>query len=148
MSSNRRWSAAFGLMLIAFAAQAATLAEVKERGMLQIAVYEDFPPFSSEAGGRATGIDVDIGRALADHLGLPARIRLVGADETMEDDLRNNVWKGHYLGGGTADAMLHVPVDAEFAEKNDRVQILAPYYREHIVVVSNHCRHALKKSRG
>jgi ABC-type amino acid transport substrate-binding protein len=52
----------------------------------------------------------------------------------MEDDLRNNVWKGHYLGGGVADVMLHVPYDAAFAEENDRVIILAPYYREQVVV--------------
>ena len=32
--------------------------------------------------------------------------------------------------------MLHVPYDAAFAEENDRVIILAPYYREQIVVAT------------
>ena len=110
---------------------------VHERGALTVAVYRDFPPFSYRNDkGRVVGIDVDIARAIAARLGVAAVIRAVGADESMEDDLRNNVWKGHYLGGGVADVMLHVPYDDAFAEENDRVIILAPYYREQIVIAT------------
>ena len=43
-------------------------------------------------------------------------------DENMNDDLRNMVWKGHYLGYGPADVMLHVPVDNRLMAENDKVQ--------------------------
>ncbi|MES9929292.1 MAG: transporter substrate-binding domain-containing protein, partial [Candidatus Thiodiazotropha sp. 6PDIVS] len=77
------------------------LQRIHERGVLEVAVYADFPPFSYRSErGRIVGIDVDIAQALAKRLGVVAAIRAVGADENMEDDLRNNVWKGHYLGGG------------------------------------------------
>ncbi len=115
--------------------EATALQRIEERGVLEVAVYADFPPFSyRNERGRVVGIDVDIAHALAKQLGVVAAIRAVGADENMEDDLRNNVWKGHYLGGGVADVMLHTPYDEAFAEENDRVSFIAPYYREQIVV--------------
>ncbi len=40
--------------------------------------------------------------------------------EGMDDDLRNMVWRGHYLGFGPADVMLHVPVDAPLMRNNPR----------------------------
>jgi polar amino acid transport system substrate-binding protein len=110
------------------------LERVTARGALDVAVYRDFPPFSYSEQGRTVGIDVDIARALAERLGVAASVRAVGADENLEDDLRNNVWKGHYLGGGVADLMLHVPYDDELGRRNDQVLLLAPYFREQIVV--------------
>jgi polar amino acid transport system substrate-binding protein len=59
------------------------------------------------------------------------------ADENVEDDLRNAVWKGHYLGGGVADVMLHVPVDPEYARRIDKVSLFGPYYQERLEVVRN-----------
>ena len=59
------------------------------------------------------------------------------AGETEDDDLRNAVWKGHYLGGGVADVMLHVPIDRVLAERNDNVVIFAPYYEERVLVLSD-----------
>jgi ABC-type amino acid transport substrate-binding protein len=52
----------------------------------------------------------------------------------MDDDLRNMVWKGHYLGYGPADVMLHVPIDRDYMAKVDRVKFLAPYHRERYAV--------------
>ena len=78
-------------------------------------------------------MDVDLGKALAEKLGLSVAIRLFTADENVEDDLRNMVWKGHYLGTGTADVMLHVPVDPVL--EDDKVRILAPYYRAELAVL-------------
>lgn len=115
--------------------QAGTLAEVKEKGTLRVAVYKDFPPYSYLNKGKMQGLDVDIAKALAERLGVSlSTMNLTASDEAMEDDLRNAVWKGHYLGGGTADVMMHVPVDDEFAEENDQVAIFAPYLLEEVVV--------------
>ena len=143
MGKVRRFTVMVSVLVLWFALPVAqaeeepnALQRVQERGALTVAVYKDFPPFSFREKGRVVGIDADIARAVAERLGVAAVIRAVGADESMEDDLRNNVWKGHYLGGGVADMMLHVPYDDAFAEENDRVIILAPYYRERIVVAT------------
>lgn len=119
------------LLLCAFAAHA--LEGTQANGSIRIAVYKNFPPFSHDN----KGIDVDIANALAKKLGVKLNLMWVEADEDMEDDLRNAVWKGHYLGGGVADAMLHVPVDEIFAARNEQVKIFAPYYREDIQVARN-----------
>ena len=113
---------------------AADLEKITQRGVLEIAVYAKFPPFSSKAHGQPEGVDGEIGRAVAQKLGLTAAFRMFLADESVEDDFRNQIWKGHYLGGGTADLMMHAPADPEFARRNDQVLILAPYFEEEIVV--------------
>jgi ABC-type amino acid transport substrate-binding protein len=56
------------------------------------------------------------------------------ADETMNGDLRSMVWRGHYLGFGPADVMLHVPVDPPLMQANPRVKIFAPYFRERVAI--------------
>lgn len=125
-------SLAFGLSLAASSLFAAGLDDIKNKGVLSVSLYKDFPPYSYIADGKQTGIDVDIANALAAKLGVSSQIRLVGADENVEDDLRNNIWKGHYLGGGVTDLMLHMPVDNAFAEKVDKVKFIAPYQLEQV----------------
>ena len=113
---------------------AADLEKITQRGVIEFAVYAKFPPFSAKTGGQPEGVDIEIGRALAKKLGFTPTFRVFLADESVEDDFRNQIWKGHYLGGGTADVMMHAPTDPEFAARNDQVRILAPYYEEEIVV--------------
>ncbi len=110
------------------------LQQLQQPGRIRVAVYKDFPPYSN-AG---EGIDVDIASALAERLGVALDLMWVQAsDENMDDDLRNAVWKGHYLGGGTADVMLHVPVDPRFAARNDKVKITGAYHRESLQIAHN-----------
>jgi len=99
---------------------------IRQRGWLSIAVYDNFQPYSNAE----KGIDVDLGKALAAKLGLKAQIVGFKAGEDMSDDLRNMVWKGHYLRGNPADVMMHVPVDQLLAKANDKVRIFAPYHHE------------------
>ncbi|MDP1909298.1 MAG: transporter substrate-binding domain-containing protein, partial [Hyphomicrobium sp.] len=109
---------------------------VKSSGTLEVAMYADFPPWSyKDADNRPAGVDVELGRALAEKLGVSFKPRLFAADENMEDDLRNNVWKGHYLGGGVADVMLHAPVDAAFAAREDKADFFGAYFHEAVTVV-------------
>jgi ABC-type amino acid transport substrate-binding protein len=115
-------------------ASSSRLDDIREVGEMTVAVYESFPPFSFREGNQRRGIDVDIAEEIAAKIGVKPVIRVVGADESVEDDLRNNVWKGHYLGGGVADVMLHVPFDREFQQRNDRVRLVGAYYREQIVI--------------
>ena len=106
------------------------LAVVKARGTLTVAVYRDMPPFHDK--GR--GIDVDIAEALAQSLGVKLSLMPFPAGEDMDDDLRNMVWKGHYLGYGPADVMLHVPVEAPLMDANPQVRIFAPYWRDRVMI--------------
>lgn len=121
-------------LCLALPAVADALETVRQRGSLRIAVYNDFPPYSLRGG---KGIDADIGRAIAARMGLAAEIVGFNADEDMNDDLRNMVWKGHYLGTQPADVMLHVPVDEVLARANDKVRIFGAYHRETLAVARN-----------
>lgn len=106
------------------------LARIRARGRLVVGVYNEMPPF--HAAGQ--GIDVELARALARRLGVEASLLPFNADENMNDDLRHMVWRGHYLGWGPADVLLHVPVDRPLMQANPRVEIFAPYWRERIVI--------------
>jgi ABC-type amino acid transport substrate-binding protein len=111
-------------------ARATPLERVKERGALVVAVYNDLPPFND--GDR--GIDRAIAQALADALGVRLTLLPFNADENMADDLRNMVWRGHYLGFGPADVLLHVPVDRPLMDATPQATIFAPYYRERVAI--------------
>lgn len=128
-STYRHLFLAFATLMFTcvFPAQADEQMEaIQKRGRLKVAVYNNFPPYS-DAG---KGIDVELGQALAAKLGLQAEIIGFMAGEEMSDDLRNMVWKGHYLRGDPADVMMRVPVDPIFAKANDKARIFAPYHHE------------------
>ena len=109
---------------------ATALESVQERGILTVGVYHDMPPF--HAGGK--GIDVELAQALAEALGVKLALLPFHADDNMNDDLRSMVWRGHYLGYGPADVLLHVPVDRPLMEANPRVTIFGPYCRERVAI--------------
>lgn len=108
--------------------------QIMERGWILIGVYEDLPPWSWEEDGKLVGVDVEIGRLIAEDLGVEARFRSYAADETMDDDLRNNVWKGHYIGGAVVNVMMRVPYNREFALRNDLVVITGLYMTERVAI--------------
>lgn len=112
------------------AAQARDLGEIREKGNIRFALYNDYPPYSA----RGAGLDVDIARAIATRLGVKFDALWFDADENVDDDFRNMVWKGHYLGHGPADVMIHAPVDRELMKRNPKVRLLAPYYRERLAI--------------
>ena len=131
-------AAAFGALGLASGpARAQTeptaLERIKKRGTLVVGVYNDMPPFND--GGK--GIDIDLAAALAQQLGLPLSLLPFSAGENMNDDLRSMVWRGHYLGWGPADVLLHVPVDRPLMVENPQVNIFAPYYRERVMIARN-----------
>ncbi len=111
----------------------ADLDQLRHTGVLKVAVYNDMQPFSGKNGG----IDVDFANALGKKLGLRVNLLPFDAGESLDDDLRNMVWKGHYLGYGPADVMMHVPVDRRLMAENKKVSIFAPYYRDRVRLVRN-----------
>lgn len=110
--------------------------ELQQAGQLRVAVYADFPPYSN----KGKGIDEAIGKELAKRIGLEAEVVEYTAGEDMNDDLRNMVWKGHYLGTRPSDVMLHVPVDQHLAKNNEQVKIFGAYHLETLAVVRNPAR--------
>lgn len=137
MSTKRRsllvatLSLALGILVSpAQADEPSGLDQVRSRGALRVAVYNDFPPYSFDG----KGIDVELGQAIAERIGVKAEIAWFNADEDMNDDLRNMVWKGHYLGGKPGDVMMHVPQDRHLAANNDKVKIFGPYHQERLAM--------------
>lgn len=119
-------------LALAFASPAhADWQKIQQSGGLKVAVYNEFAPFSSAGAG----IDIDLAKALAKKLGLRLNLLPFPAGENLNDDLRNMVWKGHYLGYGPADVMLHVPVDPRLMAQNPQVAIFAPYHVESVRLV-------------
>jgi ABC-type amino acid transport substrate-binding protein len=112
---------------------------------ITVAVYRDFAPFSYQINGEAKGIDVDVAKHIAKGLGVELRLRWVTADENVEDDLRNNLWKGHFLNRTVADLMLRVPYDKKYSQLRDdigelvhaQVHMFAPYHTESWKIVFN-----------
>jgi len=126
-----RWlGAAAAVASTPLRAAATPLDRVRERGALKVGIYHEMPPF--HVGGK--GIDVDLAQALAESLGVRLSLLPFHADENMNDDLRSMVWRGHYLGYGPADVLLHVPVDRPLMDANPQVSILAPYCRDRVAI--------------
>ncbi|MFY0677015.1 MAG: transporter substrate-binding domain-containing protein [Neptuniibacter sp.] len=133
--------------LLSSLAQARYYDDVIDSGYIRIGVYRDFPPYSFMQNGEPAGIDVEVGKAIAKELGVDFRVHWMIPDENLEDDLRNNVWKGHYLDKNEenplalkniADVMMRVPYDRDYSYKidgyglalNDMVVMFGPYHRE------------------
>lgn len=131
-TDRRRFLLAAGASALAASlpARADGLEDIRKRGSLRVAVYNSFAPFSNQG----KGIDVELAQALGKALGLSTQVVGYNADEDMDDDLRNMVWKGHYLGAQPSDVMMHVPVDSYLQGKNDKVRIFGPYHLETIAV--------------
>ncbi len=106
------------------------LAKIRARGTLKVAVYKDNAPFSSGDVNDMQGLDIALAEGLARQLKLKLSFLPFDAGENMNDDLRNMIWKGHYLGYGPADVMLNVPVDKYLIQKNRQVTIFSPYMRQ------------------
>ncbi len=119
---------------------------VIESGFLKVGSYENFPPYSYLKGGEPTGVDIDIGRKIAEELGVEFQVHWIVPDESLSDDLRNNVWKGHYLAKRRlADLMMRVPYDKKYAYMqdstgeymNEQVVLFGPYQQEQWQIAYN-----------
>lgn len=107
---------------------------IQERGWIEIAVYEDFPPYSWEEKGKPRGIDIEIGRLIAEDMGVEAKFNFVAAGENLDADLRNNVWKGPIIGGRVSNVMMRVPYDSAFKCRVEQVVFTGQYAAEEIAI--------------
>ena len=129
------------LMMLAGSVQAQVrpFDDIVASGVLKVAVYDNFPPYSFRDGDKARGVDVELAQKLAESQKLRLEILWVSAGEKLDDDLRNFIWKGHYMRPGVlADLMLRVPYDRNYSMMrndvgelaNEQVVMFAPYQGE------------------
>lgn len=111
-----------------------SLDDIMDRGWIQFAVYEDFAPYSFVENGELKGIDIELGRLIAEDLGVEARFYQTGAGENVDADLRNNVIRGGLIGGSVSNVMLHVPYDRELACRNEQVVLTGQYFNESLAI--------------
>jgi ABC-type amino acid transport substrate-binding protein len=152
MWKNKACLASCLLLSLAFSGQtqARSYDDILEAGVVKIAVYENFPPYSWLDGDIPKGIDVELASRIAKGLGVELEIQWLAPDENLDADLRNAIWRGpridnsvnddsaSRLGKNVADIMMRVPYDREYSElrdetghlKNELVYMLAPYQRE------------------
>ena len=129
-------------VLLTAPAAARPLAEVQKTGTLRVAVYQDYKPYSFREDGKLVGVDVEIARALAEKLNARLDLFELRADDDINDDLRNGVWRGSLVGAAPGDVMLHVPYDKRIEKDNDRVALLAPYHVDGMAMVVDPARSA------
>jgi len=135
---TRRSLAAIGTLALAFiltatfahAQDKTALQKIQQRGVLTVALYKDFAPFSDNG----KGIDVELAEALAGKLGVKMTPLWFTAADDVAGDLRKMVWKGTPIGYGPADLMMHVPVDPQYMAKVDQVKIFGAYHRERFAI--------------
>ncbi|ANG63235.1 amino acid ABC transporter substrate-binding protein [Marinobacterium aestuarii] len=148
MWSNRLNAFVLGCVcLLALPAQAREYDDVIASGYVRIGLYRNFSPYSYLDKGVPAGVDVEIGKRIAKGLGVRFEPHWIVPDENLEDDLRNNVWKGHYLDKNDdqplalkrlADVMMRVPYDREYSYMrdstgvvvNEQVVMFGPYQSE------------------
>lgn len=111
-----------------------TLDEIVERGVLTLAVYAAFPPYSWEEDGQPKGIDIEVGKILAAALGVAPEFRFVDAGENMGVDLMVNVWRGGVQKEPVSNVMLRVPYNPELACTIDQVVFTGQYAGESVAI--------------
>lgn len=108
--------------------------QIFDQGFMTFGVYEDFAPFSYLEDGEAAGIDVELGRIIAEGMGVEPRFKLVPAGETVDTDLRNYLYRPNKLGSPIVNVLIHVPYDVNFACRNEQVVITGQYFEDRIAI--------------
>ena len=109
--------------------------EIIARGYIEIGVYEDFAPYSwRDASGQLVGVDVALARLIADELGVDLRLIDLPADEDVDTDLRNYIWRGHYMGRRIVNVLMRVPYNRELDYRNELAALTGRYAQERIAI--------------
>jgi ABC-type amino acid transport substrate-binding protein len=110
---------------------------LQDQGHMLFAVYDDYPPYSWQEGGKPRGVDVEIANIIAADLGVEARFNFVAAGENLEADLRTNIWKGALIGGRISNVMMRVPYDSSFKCRVEQVVFTGQYAGESVAIAYN-----------
>ena len=130
-------------------AQVRSYDTIIDSGVLKVAVYQDFAPYSFTVDGQPRGVDIDLASALAKALGVRLELMWAPPGEKLEDDLRDLIWRGSQLREQQlADVMMRVPYDRDYAQRrnefgeldNAHVVMFGPYQTERWQVAYDHRR--------
>jgi polar amino acid transport system substrate-binding protein len=109
--------------------------EIMARGYIEIGVYEDFAPYSwRDSSGQLQGVDVALARLIAEALGVDLRVTDLPADEDVDTDLRNYIWRGHYMGRRVVNVLMRVPYNRELDYRNELAALTGRYAQERIAI--------------
>lgn len=134
------------VMLMSLCSYARSIEDIQASGEIVIALYNDFPPYSYIKDGEAKGIDVEIGKYIAESLNVNPKWYFTDSGEDLDGDLRNVVWKGNPVHKTRADVMLRIPYDYDYMRQvdatsgslqTDMVVIKSPYHSEKWVIVTH-----------
>ena len=92
-----------------------SLDQIRAKGRLRVGVYADFAPFSADGAAGPQGIDVDLARLIAERLGVRLDLVLIQAGDTVDDDLRNYVWRGTVVDHGWSTCCCMCPTIASWS---------------------------------
>jgi polar amino acid transport system substrate-binding protein len=108
---------------------------IMERGYIEIGVYQDFAPYSwRDSAGQLVGVDVELAQLIADGLGVDLRVIDLPADEDVDTDLRNYIWRGHYMGRRVVNVLMRVPYNRELDYRNELAGLTGRYAQERIAI--------------
>lgn len=111
-----------------------TMDEIIERGRMTIAVYEDFAPYSWLDGAEPKGVDIEVGKIMAEALGVTPEFRFVQSGETINTDLMVNVWRGGVQKEPVANVMMRVPYNSTLTCLIDQVTFTGQYADEMVAI--------------
>ncbi len=111
-----------------------TLDEIIKRGSIVIGMYSDYAPYSFLENGEIKGTDVEIAKLIAAGLKVKPELQLRLADEDVDADLRDHVWRGSSVGEDVVNVFLHMPIAHELSVRNDMVVMGGAYASEKIVL--------------
>ena len=117
-----------------------SLDQIRAKGRLRIGVYADFAPFSAASASGPQGIDVEIARLIADRLGVRLELVVVQAGDTVDDDLRNHVWRGTVVDHAVVNLLLHVPYSRELEIRSELAVLVQPYFTETLVIARDRAK--------
>ena len=110
--------AAFALLLGVGAARAAALDDIRKAGVINVGVFEDFPPFASVGADMSLhGYDVDVADALGKALGVKPKLVAVTGQNRIPSLQEHKV-----------DILLSVGQSPEREKVIDFTDAYAPYY--------------------
>jgi ABC-type amino acid transport substrate-binding protein len=111
-----------------------TLEVIRSRGSIKMGAYDDFAPYSFSEKGEIKGVDIEVGKIIADGLKVKPEFELRLSGENVDGDLRSDIWKGPLTGGGVVNVMMRIPYDKDLQLRNDMVKLTGRYAVEKIAL--------------
>jgi len=111
-----------------------TLEVIRARNSIKIGAYDDFAPYSWRENGEVKGVDIEVGKLIADGLKVKPDFDLRRSDENVDGDLRSHVWRGPLTGGGVVNVMMRIPYDKDLQLRNDMAKLTGRYAVEKIAL--------------